>query len=89
MAKVKAKYKIVKIEWEDSRQPQGNWQQISYLEDTEPCKCTSVGYLVYDDKKVLILAPNIADLSGEDPQVAGTIRIPAKCVISRKTICAS
>lgn len=87
MTKVKSKYKIVKVEWEDSRQPQGNWQQISYLEDTEVCKCTSVGYLVYDDKKVIILAPNIAELSGEDLQVAGTIRIPARCVISRKVIC--
>lgn len=77
---VKDKYKIVCIEWQDSRQPASNWQLVSEMKDLEVAKCSSVGFLIHDDKKVKILAPNLADLSCEDTQAAGIIKIPTACV---------
>lgn len=78
--KNKAAYPLVYIEWDDSRQPNGQWKWISDFKEAKAAKCISVGFLIPSNKHVKVLAPNMADIGDEEAQAAGTIQIPAKCI---------
>ena len=78
---------LVMIEWIDSRSPAGQWQKLVELGENDYCKCVSVGFLLKDNKKVKVLAPNMADL--DDPnnlQASGIIVIPSRCVTRIKSL---
>jgi hypothetical protein len=73
-------YRLVKIEWYDSRQPQPEWQ---FLEDFKPpdiVKCITVGYIINENKIQKSICQNIADYK-KDIQVSGIITIPSCCIL--------
>ena len=47
--------------------------------------CVSVGWMIQDDERVKVLAPNFGDVETRNPdgtlQVSGVIRIPTRCVV--------
>ena len=51
-------YKLLKVEWLDSARPSTDWIHISDFTPQNPVQCISVGYLLFENEKVLI-APNI------------------------------
>lgn len=75
--------KLMLVEWEDSAQPTSNWSYLSNPPELEIIQCVSVGWLVQENDRVLMLAPNIGDYeSGNGAQGCGLIRIP-KAAITR------
>lgn len=75
--------RLVLIEWMDSRQPEPSWQRLDDIEHLESCTCLSVGFVVQETKKEIVLAPNIADMEDNEPaQGSGFITIPLCAVKS-------
>lgn len=78
-------HKLVVVEWLDSAQPASEWRHISDAPDLEVIRCLSVGWVVGENRQVVMLAPNIGDhKSGGGAQGCGFIRIPA-CAITKLT----
>lgn len=73
--------RLVLIEWEDSTRPVPEWSWLANHTWEAVVKCRSVGWLVHDGADVKALAPNLGD-EGDDMQVCGVIRIPARCITS-------
>lgn len=72
---------LVLVEWEDSRQPSAQWQLLRGFTPSDICRCTSVGWLVYDGVDKKVLAPNVGDIEDEhNMQASGLIHIPTRCV---------
>jgi len=78
---------LLLVEWEDSTQPLPSW---CYLEDPpslEIIKRISVGWIIKESDKVLMLAPNIGDCESDDNiQGSGFIRIPKSAIIKTTNI---
>ena len=74
------KYKIVRVEWEDSCRPVSEWQWIDDYSAPETVRCLSVGFLIAKTKTAIALAPNLGDLDKEQQQASGIIRIPRSAV---------
>lgn len=73
--------RLVRVEWMDSRQATGSWQFLNDAREANPCRCVSVGYLIYDANGVKRLAANLADVDDPDGiQVSGVITIPDCCI---------
>ena len=73
---------LVMVDWEDSRQPVSSWQFANDIPDPSPVKCSSVGWVLHQDKSVISLAPNVGDGDNDVDytQVSGLIIIPISCV---------
>jgi len=72
---------LVLIEWEDSTQPTSNWQYLSDAPELEIVQCVSVGWVINENDRVLMLASNIGDYeSGDGAQGCGFIRIPKSAI---------
>lgn len=72
---------LVLVEWEDSRQPNPAWQHLGKIPEPDSAKCTSVGWVIYQDKSVISLAPNLGDVDADAAvQASGVIIIPISCV---------
>lgn len=73
---------LVLIEWLDSGQPIPGWQWLTDLGQRRAHKCISVGFLVQDDEKIKVLAPNLGASGGDDEwdQASGLITIPTAAV---------
>lgn len=68
---------LVLVEWLDSTQPTSNWCFLSDAPELETIECVSVGWIIQENEKVLMLASNIGDYeSGDGAQCCGCIRIP-------------
>ena len=81
------KFKLVMVEWEDSRQPSPTWKHEDACLEWSAVKCASVGWLVSSDKERKVLAPNIGDINDENnTQFSGEIVIPTRCVLSIKNL---
>ena len=77
---------IVQIRWEDSAQPVSSWVHLdaNALHASEVVQCMSVGWEIYRDKSVPVLAPNVGEIQSEDnEQASGLIRIPTRCITAR------
>ena len=86
--KMKAK-KVTVIEWSDSYGALSGWIGI---EDYNPTQlvCTSCGFIVYEDKKVVALAPNHALSTTYTPEQAnGLMVIPKSCILRITSFCPS
>lgn len=84
---MKNKCPLVLIEWEDSAQPLPAWQHLSSMSLSGIVKCASVGWLIQDDKRVKVLAPNMGAIDDEvNIQASGFMQIPARCVLSIKRL---
>jgi len=78
-------YEITVIEWVDSYGAMSGWVN---LEDYEPKEliCVSSGVKVYENKKVVALAPNYATPTTYTPQQAnGLMVIPKSCICRTTT----
>lgn len=73
---------LVLIEWVDSGQPIPSWQWLSELEPRRAHRCVSVGFLVQDDEKTKVLAPNLGASNGDEAwdQASGLFTIPTAAV---------
>lgn len=75
---------LVLVEWEDSCQPTSSWCYLHDPPALEIVQCLSVGWVIGENDRVLMLASNIGDYeSGDGAQGCGFIRIP-KSAITRK-----
>lgn len=75
-------FPLVLIKWVDSAQPISGWHHLSDLKDYQKViSCYSVGWLIYDDNKIKMLAPNVGDPNDDNNiQGCGVMRIPTVAV---------
>lgn len=76
------------VEWADSRQPTHEWGILDAADRREFCRCYSVGFVVQEDKDVIALAANVADVDDE-AQATGVIVIPRVAVLKRTRLVTS
>ena len=78
---------LVIVHWLDSRQADGSWRYLSDLGKQHAVECATVGWLIQDDTETKVVAQTIGDLSDpENAQACGVKIIPARCVVSMKTL---
>ena len=80
---------VTVIEWEDSYGAHGGWQGI---DDYTPTLliCKSCGFKIYEDEKVVALAPNHAPPTTYTPtQANGLMVIPKSCIRRVTSFCPS
>lgn len=74
---------LVIIEWEDSAQPIPSWRYLADFEASGTIRCVSVGWMIHDDAKMKVLAPNMGAIDDENSvQISGMIQIPTRCVLN-------
>ena len=72
----------LEVEWADSVTENGRWQAVSaVLENREITRCHSVGFVLADDKRGLVLASTVG--RGE---ATGVVHIPAGAIIRRRRL---
>jgi tRNA U34 5-methylaminomethyl-2-thiouridine-forming methyltransferase MnmC len=74
-------YPCVLVEWEDSAQPSSAWSWVDELSDSVPVLCQTVGFLVKETERCLVLALSIGDATSERPQANGVMQIPRSAVV--------
>lgn len=73
--------KITVIEWEDSYGALSGWTPLEGYEPKE-LVCISCGFIAYENKKVVALAPNYApSTTYTHEQANGLIVIPKSCIV--------
>lgn len=78
---MKAKYKLVLIEWADSGHGYQGWKDLKSLSATSS-KCTSVGFLVKESKECKILVPHLDGKPNENNlHGAGDMTIPCSAIL--------
>jgi hypothetical protein len=70
--------RLVLIEWEDSHYKPG-WSRDLGEGQLTPVRCTSVGWLLHDDKNAKTIASHISD--EDEPQTCGAMTIPARAIL--------
>jgi len=82
MAKKKPRYgDVVLVKWWDSCGPHRKWQTREYAEEYEAAPCLSLGFFVKKDRKVLVIASDVA------PEELGNVfAIPAGCIKSIRVL---
>tara|TARA_R110000737_G_scaffold230712_3_gene244230 strand:- start:965 stop:1321 length:357 start_codon:yes stop_codon:yes gene_type:complete len=72
--------KLVLVNWEDSVRPLPEWCHLEDIPALEIVECVSVGFIVGESQRVLMLAPNLGDVGTSNVQASGCIRIPKSCI---------
>lgn len=49
-------------------------------------KCRSVGWLISEDERAIMIAQNVSDLAGDNAQTSGYMRIPKSCIRRRRVL---
>ena len=75
-------YPCVLVEWEDSAQPSSAWGWVDEISHPEPVLCQTVGFLVKETERCLLVALSIGDALSERPQANGVMQIPRSAVVS-------
>lgn len=76
--------KIERIDWVDSRGVTDRWSRIDDLEDNEPCKMVSVGWVFKEDGDQVQIAPHVGlEDDKSEHQVTGVMTIPKRCITHR------
>lgn len=78
--------KLLLVEWEDSARPLSEWRYIDDAPSMEIIRCLSVGWVISENKQLLMLAPNIGNVDSESEQACGFMRIPKKSITSIKVL---
>jgi hypothetical protein len=73
-------YRLVIVEWEDSRQPNGVWRWIDDLPAPAAVQRVSVGFLVCETEAALSIAANLGDTESDRLQCSGVMDIPKRAV---------
>lgn len=72
----------VEVEWEDSQVIGGSWEPIpDLLERRESVRCHSIGYVLADDKRGIVLASSV-----NGSNAAGVTIIPRRQIVKRKRV---
>lgn len=81
-------YPAVEIVWIDSRSPTPFWQHTRDMSEPKPVLCTSVGYLVAENKFAITLVQSLGDaeLDKTRLQLNGAGDIPVPAIIKRRTL---
>lgn len=53
--------KLVLVTWIDALGCSSSWRDKEHLADSKPLLCRSVGWILRDDDKYIVLVPHIAD----------------------------
>lgn len=80
--------KMMLIEWADSRQPTSGWAFLDDADQHTYCRCYSMGFVVREDREMIALAANMADID-EKAQTTGVIVIPRVAVLKRTELTSS
>lgn len=75
------KYKIVMIEWKDSKGMGNSWEFIDDIEPLKPETCFSVGFLLEDNKEYKTILQSYGG-----SQILGRTTIPSCAIASIKQI---
>lgn len=76
------KYPLLLVQWEDhSEDPR--WQTVTEVSGHEPIICTTIGWLVSENRKTIKLCNSIIEA---DDTVGGTSMILKKNIVSREEI---
>ena len=78
--------RILKIVWVDSFGATGGWQDISEYQPEE-LVITSVGIPIYEDEKMVALAPNYAKTTKYTSEQANGVMVIPRCSIRSITSC--
>ncbi len=73
--------KVVYIQWEDSRIITCGWQHREFAKELEIYPCHSVGIIIGETKRHIILAPN-----WYEDKTSQEIAIPKSCITKMKVI---
>lgn len=80
------KYTIEYIEWQDSGLMINKWQFIDALDNQESHSMLSVGFVLKETKKEVLLVPNLGGIDTDAEQFAGGIVIPKSCITKRNKL---
>lgn len=76
------KIEIFIIKWADSYGAISGWTNLDNMDKPELLTCISIGVKVYENKKVVAIAPNYAQATTYTPkQGNGIMVIPKACII--------
>lgn len=82
-----ANKKIVLVGWLDSLGVTSEWQFLEELTEFECVIAESVGVVIYEDKKVLVLAGHwVLNEPKNSGQVTGLMTIPKKAILYRRAL---
>lgn len=81
--KSKTSYELWRIDWADHASSTGPWTPI---EDVDPTVLVihSVGFKIFEDKDVIVLAGNVSENDGG--KVADYITILKSCIVSKRKL---
>ncbi len=71
---------IVLIEWADSKGME-RWEYLDEIEPMPPCICSTVGFIIEDNKDYKTIALGLSDT-----QVLGRMTIPMGCIRNIKKL---
>ncbi len=80
------KYKKVQIEWNDAYHPTASWLSVNEIADiykSEVFKVTNIGWLLFEDKRYVVLASKRSDNWGD---FGAVIMIPKGMIVKRKLL---
>ncbi len=84
----KGKERLVYIEWLDSCGCSSHWATVQDDLEVEPVICKSVGWLLFESKKCLVVVPHLSHVNfeGGKSQGCGDMTIPKAAVIKIKDL---
>src|SRR5580700_1324572 len=89
-AALQMRWPLLQVLWVDSTDPANDWLPLGDLEGYPgSLDCTSVGWLVGEDKESVTLAAHLSYPEEECPRVCGVISIPKAAILGTKTISVS
>lgn len=74
-------YRLVMVNWVDSTQAHPEWVFFDGFEGSRAVDCHSVGWLIEETDKDIILAPNVAGLGTDSAQLSAYVTIP-RCSVT-------
>ena len=74
---MKKPFKLVYVEWEESRQGISSWQESDNLKVHDLCLVRSVGWLLQSTKKLIQIVPHVGD---NPEQGCGDMTIPRSAI---------
>lgn len=78
----KADHWRVEVQWDDSTILRDGWQAIDdVLQRRDAVRCLSVGFVLADDKRGIVLASSI-----HGSEAAGITMIPRRAIVKRKRL---
>ena len=72
----------LEVEWRDSKLDNGGWATVkAHLRDRKGVPCVSVGFVLADDKRGIVLASSVYGKNA-----SGVVHIPSGMVVKRRRL---